>query len=109
MAAVLVFPNRVGLYLSLILIGFYNAGRRVSAMVIAFEFYEPADRPTSIGLTNTLLGPFFALGAIVGGVLILFLGYQAVFALSLIVAAGGVIFLVKAVHEPRRVMNHVVS
>ncbi len=106
MAAVLVFPNRVGLYLSLVLIGFYNAGRKVSATAIAFEFCEPADRPTYIGLTNTLLGPFFALGSIAGGILIIIFSYEVVFALSLVVAGGGVLFLAKGVHEPRHENNH---
>ena len=103
MASVLVFPNRVGLYLSLVLIGFYNAGRKVSGTVIAFEFCETEDRPTYIGLTNSLMAPFFALGSILGGVLILFLDYRPVFALSMILAGCGVVYMTAAVSEPRHV------
>jgi predicted MFS family arabinose efflux permease len=101
MAAVLLFPHRLGLYGALVMIGLYNAGRRVSGTVIAFEFCVPDDRPTYVGLTSTALGPFFAFGGIGCGLLVIAFGYQTVFVVSLLLTACGALYLARAVREPR--------
>ncbi len=103
LSAVSVLPTRVGLYGALFLIGLYTAGRKVSGTVIAFEFCEPEDRPTYIGLTNTLLGPFFAIGALLGGIMVMHCGYSAAFAGALLLAGAGLAYLSLAVREPRHV------
>ena len=45
------------------------------------------------------------LGSILGGILIVALGYRPVFAISLLVTACGALYLCLAVHEPRSLRN----
>ena len=73
------------------------AGDSVSGMNIILEFCAPEDRPTYIGLTNTLLAPLF------GGWLATWAGYREMFVVALVVAALGGGLLTLWVREPRHV------
>ena len=68
---------------------------------IAMEFGTEPDRPTYIGMSKTLTGPFLLFAPLIGGGLVKVWGYQTMFltALILSVVAFGIIkFLVD---EPR--------
>jgi MFS family permease len=64
------------------------------------DMAPPAERPTFIGLLNTLVAPFAFLGA-VGGVMASVLGYPAVFTVSAAFALVGIL-LARRLPEPRR-------
>ncbi len=51
-------------------LGVYLAADQVSALNVILEFCDPEDRPTFIGLTNTLMAPLFALSPLFGGLLV---------------------------------------
>ena len=73
----------------------------LSSMSITFEFCTPEDRPTYIGLTNTLLWPILTLTPLLGGWLAGRMGYQGLFAISLVASVAGWALLHWAVQEPR--------
>jgi len=85
-----------------LLLGAGAAANSVSAMSIVLEFGRPEERPTYIGLTNTLLAPTTLLAPIIGGGLIDSLGYIPTF----MVAAGctglGGLLLALWFREPRQ-------
>ena len=56
-ASVLLAPSAAWLVLSFALLGASTAASLVSGLNIILEFCAPEDRPTYIGLTNTLLAP----------------------------------------------------
>ena len=49
----------------------------VSSLNIILEFCDPADRPTYIGLTNTLLAPSIVMVPLIGAWLATVIGYPA--------------------------------
>lgn len=83
-------------------------GAAFGAAYIGFTNYvidvaPPAERPTFIGLSNTLMAPF-ALLSPAGGLLASWLGYEVVFALSAAIALGGVALALR-LPEPRPASN----
>jgi MFS family permease len=86
------------------LLGAALAGDTASGFNIILEFCRPEDRPTYIGLTNTLLAPFIALGPVLGGWLATWVGYRGMFGVALGVAGVGGTLLALWVREPRH--NH---
>ena len=91
----------VGLCVTFILLGAYSAAESVSGLNIILEFCEPEDRPTYIGLTNTLLAPLVVLAPIFGGWLAMVFGYPVLLATSAVIAACGGLLLTFWVREPR--------
>jgi MFS family permease len=102
-ASALFAPSQAWLALTFVLLGAYVAADTVSSLNIILEFCAPADRPTYIGLTNTLLAPLFAFAPIVGGLVATAFGFSTLFGLALISALIGTIMLTIWVREPRRV------
>jgi MFS family permease len=94
-------PSAVWLGVTFVMVGIAASASTVSAMNIILEFCRPEDRPTYIGLTNTLLAPFYALGPFIGGALAAWLGYRPMFlvAVAVVVVGGGLMLL--WVREPR--------
>jgi MFS family permease len=82
------------------LLGVATSAASVSGMNIILEFCSPEDRPTYIGLTNTLLAPGM-LAPIVGGWLATWAGYRAMFTVAAIVSVLGGVLLALWVREPR--------
>ena len=82
--------------------GTYLAADQVSALNIILEFCEPEDRPTYIGLTNTLLAPVLILAPILGGWLATVAGYNGLFIVTLVVSLIGGLMMAFWVREPRR-------
>jgi MFS family permease len=90
------------LYLVFALMSFAHSGEYIADQNFAMEFGNEQNRPTYIGMSKTLTGPFFLLAPIIGGSLIQFWGYNSMFLTALILAVfafGIVKFLVK---DPRK-------
>ena len=85
------------------LLGASFAGSSVSMLNIILEFCSSADRPTYIGLTNTLLAPTRTLAPLAGGWLAAWLGYSWLFAIALAASLAGAILMASWVQEPRHV------
>lgn len=84
-----------------VLIGAFLSADSASFLTIIPEFCADEDRPTYIGLTNTLLAPIIALAPLLGGWLATLAGYRPMFALAALCAALGAGLLARQVREPR--------
>ena len=89
------------LYVAFALLGAGMAADMVSGMNIILEFCAPEDRPTYIGLTNTLLAPAKTLSPILGGWLATLVGYPPMFLVALVVSVLGGLLYAGWVREPR--------
>ncbi len=98
----LVAPSPAVLLVTFVLMGAYLAADQVSSLNIILEFCEPADRPTYIGLTNTLLAPVLILSPILGGWLATVTGYNGLFLAALVISLIGGLMMAFWVREPRR-------
>ena len=97
--------SQAWLVVTFILLGTYLAAEQVSALNIILEFCAPEDRPTFIGLTNTLLAPLFAFAPLLGGWLVTVSSFQTLFICTLVAAALGGLSLSLWVKEPRNLSN----
>ncbi|MEA3344741.1 MAG: MFS transporter [Chloroflexota bacterium] len=91
------------LWIAFGLLGVSMAGNSVSGMNIILEFCAPEDRPTYIGLTNTLLAPVKALAPVLGGWLATWTSYREMFTVALLIASLGGVLLTLWVREPRQI------
>lgn len=92
----------VGLVITFVFLGTFLAADHTSSLPIILEFSAPEDRPTYIGLTNTLLAPVLIGAPILGGWLAGALGFSAMFSVALAVGAMAFLLMVFWVREPRR-------
>jgi MFS family permease len=83
--------------------GAVNAGTFISGISIVYEFTDAENRPTYIGLANTIPGVAGALAPLIGGWLAGAISYQAMFILSAIIGTISWVLLRFAVHEPRKI------
>ena len=90
------------LLLTFIFLAVYLAADHTSSLNIILEFGAPEDRPTYVGLTNTLLAPMLIGAPICGGWLAGALGFPAMFRISLAVAVVALCLMLFWVTEPRR-------
>jgi MFS family permease len=86
-----------------LLLGAFLSADTTSSLNIILEFCSAEDRPTYIGLTNTLLAPMTALAPLLGGWLAAWLGYPPMLMIAALLAAAGGGLLALWVREPRRV------
>ncbi len=84
------------------LLGSAIAATSVSSLNIVLEFCAPEERPTYIGLTNSLLAPLAIAAPLIGGVLAMLGGYRAMFVVAAVCAALAALLMVIWVREPRR-------
>lgn len=98
----LLAPSQSWLILSFAFLGASTSGDAVSGLNIILEFAAPEDRPTYIGLTNTLLAPTIVLAPILGGWLATIAGFPALLSMAAAIAAVGGLLLALWVREPRR-------
>jgi MFS family permease len=103
LASVLAWQAQSVLWLGIVffLLGCYTAADMVSALNIILEFCAAEDRPTYIGLTNTLLAPMVTLAPILGGWLAEKAGYEGLFVVALTISTLGGVLLLRWVQEPR--------
>ncbi|MGC8779352.1 MAG: MFS transporter [Anaerolineae bacterium] len=99
--SVLLAPSVVWLAVTFALVGLSTAAALVSGLNIILEFCAAEDRPTYIGLTNTLLAPATALAPLIGAWLATAIGYRGMFAVAVAVALTGGLLLAGWVREPR--------
>jgi MFS family permease len=98
----LLAPTQGWLVLSFVLLGMYSSGDAVSGLNIILEFARPEDRPTFIGLTNTLLAPTIVLAPMIGGWIATVAGFPVLLIMAATIAATGATLLAFWVHEPRQ-------
>jgi len=94
-------PVVEGLYVAMAAAGAVVAGEFISGSNILLEFAPPADRPTYIGLTSTLLAPVRALAPVLGGALASGVGYGGLFAAAAGLSLIGALLLATRVADPR--------
>ena len=90
------------LYLVFALMSFAHSGEYIADQNFAMEFGTEENRPTYIGMSKTLTGPFFLLAPIIGGSLVQFLGYKSMFMAALIMAIISFTVIKFFVRDPRK-------
>ncbi len=98
----IVAPGPLWFYPIFFLRGAVNAGTFISGISIVYEFTSAENRPTYIGLANTLPGVTSALAPLIGGWLAGAAGYQPMFVLALAIGSGCWALLRFTVREPRQ-------
>jgi MFS family permease len=100
-ASALLIPSPIAIYVAFVFFGSAMAAEQVSGPNIVLEFGSEADRPTYIGLTNTLLAPARTAAPLIGGVLATMAGYRGMFGVAIILGLIGVAMLQFWVEDPR--------
>ena len=96
-------PSPIWFYPIFFLRGAIIAGTFISGISITMEFTGPENRPTYIGLANTIPGVAGTFAPLIGGWLAGAMSYQWMFVLSAIFAAASFGLLRFTVHEPRKI------
>ncbi|MCU0485592.1 MAG: MFS transporter [Anaerolineales bacterium] len=94
-------PNPGWFFLVFFLSGSASAGTFISGISIVYEFTEAENRPTYIGLANTIPGIVVSVAPLVGGWLAGVLNYRAMFILSMLAGVISWALLHFTVREPR--------
>lgn len=89
------------LYIVFFINGAATSAREVSEMNIVLEFSEPEDRPTYLGLNNTLIAPLVSLTPLFGGIILDYFSYKILYILSILLMVTGLVVLGKKVKDPR--------
>ena len=98
-------PGPAWFYAVFAFTGASAAGLWLSSVMIVFEFCTPADRPTYIGLSNTVTGAVASLAPLFGGWLASVVGYQGLFAVAFVIGLIGFGLLHRSVREPRQAVR----
>jgi MFS family permease len=85
--------------------GAVTAGTFISGISIVYEFTDAENRPTYIGLANTIPGVAGSIAPLIGGWLAATVSYQAMFIVSAVIGVVSWILLRFSVHEPRKVKS----
>ena len=83
------------------MISFAHSGEYIADQNIAMEFGPELDRPTYIGMSKTLTGPFFLIGPIIGGRIVQLWGYNTMFMTAIILSMVAFVIIKFFVEEPR--------
>ena len=97
----LLAPSPLWFFPIFFLRGAVNAGNFISGVSIVYEFTGTANRPTYIGLANTIPGLAGSIAPLIGGWLAGSVSYQAMFILAALLGATGWGMLHFGVREPR--------
>jgi MFS family permease len=90
-----------GLLIVFGVISFAHSGEYIADQNIAMEFGSENSRPTYIGMSKTLTGPFLLFAPIIGGGIVKFWGYQTMFLCAMIVSMISFVLIKFYVKEPR--------
>ncbi|MBT4841339.1 MAG: MFS transporter [Anaerolineae bacterium] len=90
-----------GLYIVFGIISFAHSGELIADQNIAMEFSSETDRPTYIGMSKTLTGPFLLIAPVLGGVLVQLWGYPTMFMTAIIISMVAFVVIKFFVVEPR--------
>jgi MFS family permease len=100
--ALLFIESIWGLYIVFGIISIAHSGEYIADQNIAMEFGREADRPTYIGMSKTLTGPFLLVAPIIGGGIVKLWGYKNMFLTALIISMIAFVVIKLFVEEPRR-------
>ena len=103
MAIAAMAPSPIWIYAVFAAIGALVAAETVSGIGISMEFGSPADRPTYMGLANTIPGLFSAVAPVLGGWIASRASYAALFATAMILSIAAWATLRWTVREPRKI------
>jgi MFS family permease len=95
-------PSPVWFFPIFFLRGAVEGGTFISGISIVYEFTGEENRPTYIGLANTIPGIMVTIAPLIGGWLAGAMSYRAMFILSAIIGAVSWVLLRFAVSEPRK-------
>jgi MFS family permease len=98
----IIAPSPLWFFAIFFLRGAVVAGTFISGISIVYEFTTPENRPTYIGLANTIPGVAASVAPLMGGWLAGAVSYQMMFILAAVIGALGWGLLRFAVHEPRK-------
>ncbi len=98
----IIAPSPVWFFLVFFLRGAVVAGTFISGISIVYEFTGAENRPTYIGLANTIPGVASAIAPLIGGWLAGAVSYQWMFALTALIAVVSWGLLRFTVREPRK-------
>jgi MFS family permease len=101
LALAILAPSPLWFFPIFFLRGAVNAGMFISGISIVYEFTSAENRPTYIGLANTLPGIASAIAPLLGGWLAGAVSYPVMFILATVVGAASWALLRFAVREPR--------
>ncbi len=102
MLSAVLAPAPVWIYAIFAAVGAMEGGARISAIAIAMEFSSPDDRPTYLGLANTIPGLFSAIAPVIGGAIASVAGYRAAFLAAAACGMAALALMRTIVREPRR-------
>jgi MFS family permease len=85
-----------------ILAGIANVAAWTVPLSMTLEFSSESQRPTYIGLSNTLIAPSTFIAPLLAGLLIDNVSYQAAFLASAIAGIATLLVLVMGVKDPRK-------
>jgi len=94
-------PNPWWFFVIFFLRGAVNAGTFISCISIVYEFTDAENRPTYIGLANTIPGAAAAVAPMIGGWLAGAISYQVMFIVAAVIGAMSWALLRFGVHDPR--------
>jgi len=95
-------PTAAWFFPVMILTGITNVAIWTISLAMIQEFGSEAQRPTYIGLSNTLIVPFTILAPLIGGWLAELHGYKSVFLISAVFGLITAVILQWWVHDPVR-------
>ena len=101
LALAVIAPDPVWFYPIFFLRGAVFAGAFVSGLAIVFEFTSAENRPTYIGVANTIPGVAGTLAPLIGGWLAGAVNYPFMFIISAIIGVISLATLHFTVREPR--------
>jgi len=104
-----VAPGPLWFYAIFFLRGAINAGTFISGISIVYEFTEAENRPTYIGLANTLAGIAGGIAPLAGGWLASAAGYRPMFVVAAVIGVIAWGLLRFGVLEPRKKATEVVE
>lgn len=87
--------------LAFIFAGLSQGASRISVMAIIPEFCSPENRPTFLGLANSISGLAFIMASLAGGVIADLFNARVAFGLTAVLIGFGLWILLKYVREPR--------
>jgi len=102
----IIAPSPLWFFPIFFLRGAVMAGTFISGISIIYEFTDAENRPTYIGLANTIPGVVGSIAPLIGGWLAGAISYQAMFILSTFIGAMSWALLRFAVQEPRKKIVH---
>jgi len=101
----IIAPSPVWFFPIFFLRGAVTAGTFISGISIVYEFTDAENRPTYIGLANTIPGIAASIAPLIGGWLAEATSYQSMFVLSGIIAAVSWALMRFVVREPRATLQ----